>query len=51
MNRRIEWLPTHLPTPFPSPFKQDGTHRIPNRLYSDAELHVRELEAFFYKAH
>ena len=54
MNRRIEWSPARLATSSPSPlspFRQDGTHRIPNRVYSDAELHARELDAFFYKAH
>ena len=47
MNRRIEWSPKSSP----SPFNQSGTQRIPNRVYSDAELHARELEAFFYTAH
>ena len=60
MNRRVARSPTHLPKAPPSPpsppsplspFRQGGSHRIPNRIYVDAELHARELEAFFYKAH
>jgi salicylate 5-hydroxylase large subunit len=33
------------------PWYQDGTSRIPFRVYTDAELHQRELENFFYKNH
>ena len=47
MNHSAEWESM----PPPTPFKQPGTHRIPNRIYSDADLHQREMEAFFYKRH
>jgi salicylate 5-hydroxylase large subunit len=30
---------------------ENGTSRIPFRVYTDAELHTRELENFFYKNH
>lgn len=30
---------------------REGTSRIPFRVYTDAELHARELEHFFYKNH
>ena len=29
----------------------DGTHRIPFAVYTDAQLHARELERFFYNKH
>ena len=29
----------------------DGTHRIPFAVYTSAQLHQRELERFFYRAH
>ena len=35
----------------PTPFKQSGTHRIPNQIYTDVSLYEREMEAFFYKRH
>jgi salicylate 5-hydroxylase large subunit len=44
MNHPIEWASK-------TPFKQGGSHRIPNAVYSDAALHARELEAFFYTRH
>ena len=47
MNQCAEWLPLSAPTPF----KQSGTHRIPNQIYSDVALYEREMEAFFYKGH
>jgi salicylate 5-hydroxylase large subunit len=47
MNQPIEWSPPRSH----SPFKAQGSHRIPNRVYSDSELHAREMEALFYKAH
>ncbi len=47
MNHSAEWLPISSP----SPFKQSGTQRIPNRVYSDAQLYQREMEAFFYTGH
>ena len=40
-----------LPVSSPTPFKQRGTHRIPNQIYSDSELYTRELEVFFYQRH
>ncbi|TAG02689.1 MAG: salicylate hydroxylase [Burkholderiales bacterium] len=30
---------------------ENGTSRIPFKVYTDAQLHQRELEAFFYKNH
>lgn len=30
---------------------ENGTSRIPFRVYTDAELHQKELDAFFYKNH
>jgi salicylate 5-hydroxylase large subunit len=44
MNQRVEWIGD-------SPFKQAGSHRIPNAVYSDTQLYARELEAFFYSKH
>jgi salicylate 5-hydroxylase large subunit len=32
-------------------WETEGTSRIPFRVYTDAQLHQRELEAFFYKNH
>jgi salicylate 5-hydroxylase large subunit len=39
------------PVPQPLEWFQNGTSRIPFRVYTDAELHARELENFFYKNH
>jgi salicylate 5-hydroxylase large subunit len=38
--------PLTLPT-----WETDGTHRIPFGVYTDAQLHQRELDRFFYKGH
>jgi salicylate 5-hydroxylase large subunit len=35
----------------PLQWHENGTSRIPFRVYTDAELHKRELENFFYKNH
>jgi salicylate 5-hydroxylase large subunit len=35
----------------PLQWYENGTSRIPFRVYTDAELHTRELENFFYKNH
>ncbi len=46
-------MPTTLPTQaalLPA-WETTGTHRIPFAVYTDAELHRRELERFFYRAH
>ena len=34
-----------------SPFAGCGPQQIPNRVYSDNGLYLREMEAFFYKGH
>jgi len=33
------------------PWQGDGSHRIPFGVYTDAALHQRELERFFYRGH
>ncbi len=38
-------------TTTPLQWYENGTSRIPFRVYTDAELHTRELENFFYKNH
>ncbi|MGL4233662.1 MAG: aromatic ring-hydroxylating dioxygenase subunit alpha [Casimicrobium sp.] len=35
----------------PIEWYENGTSRIPFRVYTDADLHARELENFFYKNH
>ncbi len=35
----------------PIQWYENGTSRIPFRVYTDADLHTRELENFFYKNH
>jgi salicylate 5-hydroxylase large subunit len=40
-----------LQTSAPLRWYENGTSRIPFRVYTDAQLHQRELEAFFYKNH
>ncbi len=40
-----------LPGKQPIEWYENGTSRIPFRVYTDAELHTRELENFFYKNH
>jgi salicylate 5-hydroxylase large subunit len=35
----------------PLQWYENGTSRIPFRVYTDSELHTRELENFFYKNH
>jgi salicylate 5-hydroxylase large subunit len=53
MNKRIEWIDARSGANVASrnPFAAPGTHRIPNAVYSDAALHDRELDAFFYRGH
>jgi salicylate 5-hydroxylase large subunit len=40
-----------IQTSAPLRWYENGTSRIPFRVYTDAQLHQRELEAFFYKNH
>ena len=42
---------TDQPLNFVPPWQGDGSHRIPFGVYTDAALHQRELERFFYRAH
>jgi salicylate 5-hydroxylase large subunit len=53
MNKRIAWIDarTGADAVGRNPFTAPGTHRIPNAVYSDAALHERELDAFFYRGH
>ncbi|MFP3711229.1 salicylate hydroxylase, partial [Paraburkholderia sp. SIMBA_009] len=37
------------PLSFMPPWQGDGSHRIPFGVYTDAALHQRELERFFYR--
>lgn len=39
------------PLSFVPPWQGDGSHRIPFGVYTDAALHQRELERFFYRGH
>ena len=41
------------PTSIPSPvvWETAGTSRVPFAVYTSAQLHQRELERFFYRAH
>jgi salicylate 5-hydroxylase large subunit len=39
------------PIQFAPRWQDDGSHRIPFGVYTDAALHQREMERFFYRAH
>lgn len=39
------------PLEFVPPWQGDGSHRIPFGVYTDAALHQREMERFFYRSH
>ncbi|MGH8817792.1 MAG: salicylate hydroxylase, partial [Achromobacter pestifer] len=40
-----------MPLPPTAPWQGDGSHRIPFGVYTDAALHQRELDRFFYRDH
>ena len=39
------------PVQFTPRWQDDGSHRIPFGVYTDAALHQREMERFFYRGH
>ena len=44
-------LPLPTETAAPPHWEGEGTSRIPFAVYTDAELHKKELERFFYRKH